>query len=466
MDNKTFEVVAELKSGCYQKINFMRDLIGKDYRLAKYEVEIKDFKERLSQNDDSLTIVEQLVRFRSINHEMIDVEGRIVNDYLSFGHYDQLISKDVYIFVCKVMRKLIFSDTWRGKKGIEQFKIIEKEALNAKIWFLLLIRRQEVENKPFDSNVIVGYLIKRMIRKGSFWDSKPENKAKLMNKVPEFESLITDDAMESASKIVGNLFIAEINYLASKITKEEKDLFRQARAIATAIEFEEVSGYMFPEDVVSSDQLIKKDLEAYDLEGLYKNDQLMNLFRRISRSRYTNRWEMYIAPLGCNLLAHHETTAVFSWLMAIEESKFEKAGEFFVISLFHDDPEIWTDDVPSPCKDRNVTNTGITLREVCDTLEVAAFDEHFYPYLPDGVGRYYSEHVDLNGVPEEEHKLVKKADYLSADFEVLLNIAKGSCHKELADVILKDLERPARTPESHKLLEYFAAQMKQRFIDI
>lgn len=467
MENVVYKTVAGLRKGCETKIELLKSKMNEDSRLLKYDSAIEEFEQEFQKIRQDLETSKLLGEYRNLNRRIAAVEDEMVNEYLSFGHYHIIVDKKVYRFICRLMKRLKCSDAWRGKKGpVEGFKIIESEALKVKIFLLLLIRRQEKEKKPFNSNVIVAYLIKRLIRKEAFWDSKPENKELLRKEVPEFDDLIIEDAMERASQNVKDIFISEIDYLARQISEEEILLFKQASAIATAIEFEQLKPYIIAEDIPSSQERVEKELEKYDKEKLHCNKKMMNLFRRISWSRFTPRWEGYATLLNCDLLSHMYQTAVFVWLMAIETGEFEKAGYYFSIGMFHDDPEMWTDDVPSPCKDRIITDRCVTLREICDVLEVKAFAKYFYPCLSKETADYYLKNVDLNNVPEKDHALVKKADYLSADFECFLNIYMGSHEKEWADVIVNDFKNIPRTVESHKLLEHFVEQMEKKFMEI
>jgi 5'-deoxynucleotidase YfbR-like HD superfamily hydrolase len=460
-NNVIYENVAELKRRCNEKIEFMLGLIGRDFRLDVYNSSVNSFKEFLKNEESGLTIVDQLVKYRKFNNKINAEMGKLVDDYISYSRYNELVTKGTYRFIGSCLGHLKISDAWRGKKGnIDGFKKLEKEALNAKIYFLLLIRRREKEGKDFDSNVIVAYILKRLITKSSFWDSKPENKKNLKEEINELDELIIDDAMERASKIVGNLFIAEINELASRISREEEHLFKQARTLATAIEFKQIKQNLFWQDIEPSEQLLNEEMAKYEVADICENKQIMDLFERMSWSRFTDRWQGYFFTVKCNILAHMLETAVFAWLMAIEMNNFAEAGDLFAIGLFHDLPEVWTDDVPSPCKDRIVTNSGLTLREVTDKMEVKAFDEYFYPCLCKETEVYYRKNIDLNGVKKEFHDMIKKADYFAADYEVWWNIVKGTRDKMLANVIYSSLKRTPRTPETHKVLEEFADNMK------
>lgn len=460
-DNIIYESVATLKRRCKENIEFMVGLIGQDFRLDKYNSSVNSFRDFLKSEDRELSIIKQLEKFRNFNNKINAEMGKLVADYVSYSRYDELVKMSTYRFIGSCLGHLKISDAWRGKKGnTDGFKKLEKEALNAKIYFLHLMRRKEKEGKDFDPNVIVAYILKRLITKSSFWDSKPENKKNLKEEIHELDELIVDDALEKASKIVGNLFIAEINELASRITPEEEYLFKQARTIATAIEFKQIKPYLFYQDVEPSEQLLNEEIKKYEVESICENAKMMDLFERMSWSRFTDRWQGYFFTVKCNILAHMLETAVFAWLMAIEMNNFEEAGHLFMIGLFHDLPEIWTDDVPSPCKDRIVTNSGLTLREVTDKMEVKAFEEYFYPCLCKETETYYRKNIDLNGVKKEYHDFIKKADYFAADYEVWWNVVNGTRDQTLANVIYSSLKRAPRTPETHKVLEEFAEKMK------
>ena len=236
-------------------------------------------------------------------------------------------------------------------------------------------------------------------------------------------------AFEGARKKTGNLFTTKIWQLAAQIGEEEEKLFKQAKAIATAIEFEFLKPFLYSEEIPAIKSLIDEELQKYDTNNVYANKKLIGIFERINRARLTERWEHYETTFLPDLETHMYQTGIFAWLMAIELGKFEEEG--------------------------------VILREICDALEIKGFSKYFYPNISKKAGEYYSKYVDLNGVTEEYHKLIKKADYLSADFEIFLQFQTGSRDADLAKILFRDADETPRTPESHKLLVHFAEQVKK-----
>ena len=61
----------------------------------------------------------------------------------------------------------------------------------------------------------------------------------------------------------------------------------------------------------------------------------------------------------------------------------------------------------------------------------------------------------------QKYEVVKKADNLSANFEIFLQFQTGSRDADLAAILFRDASESPRTPESHKLLVHFAKQVEK-----
>ena len=363
--------------------------------------------------------------------------------------FDEVILKNSYKFVGSCFYKLKTSDSWRGRKDADcTFSKEEKEALNAIIFFILLIKKHKEEGMAFNQNTCIAYVLKRMIRKACTWDAKPENMEYIRNHITDYDVSETNFVHEQFVKSSNKSFVDFLDVLASQISAKERELFSVAKNYANLIEFDQIKDIIFEEDVSKVRDRLHRDADNHNTETFF-NELLKSLITRISWSRNIVRWQGYGATLHCNILCHMYETAVFAWMMALEENyvfgglKYDPAIAFMV-GLFHDIPEIWTDDVPSPCKD-GIFNNGVALRKLLSEQEKEALDKNFYTVFKNpNVVSYFKQNVMLEEIEDESfHKFMKKADYFSADYEVYWNIVVGLRHYRFLE-ILKNSNIPER----------------------
>ena len=325
------------------------------------------------------------------------------------------------------------------------------------IFFILLIKRQVEEGKPFNENACIAYSIKRLIRKACTWDSKPENKEDIRKKSGDYDS--------SENAYVHQLFLVESNkefvdfldVLAAQISDEEKELFSVAKNHANMVEFEQIKDVVFDEDVETVKERLERDARNHNTEK-YFDESLKHLIKRFSWARNIVRWQGYGAPLSCNILCHMLETAIFAWMMAIEENfnwggvRYEPA-KAFEVGLFHDIAEIWTDDVPSPCKD-SILDNGVAIRGLLAEQEKEALEVYFYTAFSDpAMVSFFKNNVMLEELEDEAfHKFIKKADYFSADYEVYWNIVIGFKHYRFLDILKSSNRCEIRTVKQVELI--------------
>lgn len=107
--------------------------------------------------------------------------------------------------------------------------------------------------------------------------------------------------------------------------------------------------------------------------------------------------------------------------------------------------------MPSPVKD---AIPG--LRRATERFELEMVSTHIYANLPEYM-REEMHSVMLEETGQERYKeLIKKADYLSADFECLRNIIAGSKDPYFKNVVEKDIGDKKLTPIFQETLEAIA----------
>ncbi len=145
--------------------------------------------------------------------------------------------------------------------------------------------------------------------------------------------------------------------------------------------------------------------------------------------------------IECPVLGHLFDTALFGYFSVLEQFSDErKATQMFWMGIFHDVPETWTGDFPSPIK-KMIPG----LREAIKRYEEKELELHFYANLPD----FISDKIRKLLAKEEEdfefRRYFKGADYLSADAECYRQYLSGSRDKYFLQVPLENFDHDLKT---------------------
>ena len=171
---------------CYNSLQFLHDTIQGNDALHNYSVSIN----RLKQKVDVLAVGDyDRTRLANINQAFWDIfekSREIIRFYLAAGNYNRLVTPEIYKFMASRLFKLKKTDAWRGKmQKTDGFKKEEKEALQAMVYTVLAVYRQEVEGKVFNKSASIGFFMLRILKKSYTWDAKPYNKRALRDAVHE-----------------------------------------------------------------------------------------------------------------------------------------------------------------------------------------------------------------------------------------------------------------------------------------
>ena len=386
--------------------------------------------------------------------------------------FEGRIYKNAYRFLGSTFFKLKEAESWRGRRDRAcVFKKEEKEALNAMSAVILWIDYAIKTKTKINMDACIAYIINRIIRKSLTWDYKPENIRYIRQKFAGYTEKEAEYVRDFFVKATDEEFVAEIERMAKQISDDEERIFQVAKHFAHWIEFEQIKGTIYKENTSAIEFDLKMQLAEFKINE-YISESLAKLLYQLSWSRNIVRWQSCGAVLDCNILCHMFETAILGWFMAHEfnrefgYAKFSPA-QVFIIGLFHDISEIWTDDIPSPCKNNIGSEQDGLLRPVTEQQERDALMEHFYPSFSPEVAAYFKQNVMLEELKDEElHKLLKNADYLSADYECYWQICKGSRIAKFVNIIKtsiddtekscaseNDIDVGVRTPECYKLLK-------------
>lgn len=349
----------------------------------------------------------------------------------------QLVTEKVVEAIWELLTKLMSILRWSAYIADYRFNELNKQALNAIIAYFLAIEAKEAGHE-IDITRFPKIVINRVFEKMFLCDIREdfvENILKDGNiKHERFDEIIEKEIIQ----LMGEDFA---RFIQIGRDWEETKIFQGATKIATKMEIEQIRGSIYKRDFLRVQSEIGDTLNRYNNFPGFARISLeyseeMNIFRQISALRNRIRWQKWLGAVPCSVLGHNFEVAIFSYLMALKKYGDEEiATKCFFIGVFHDVPETFTGDMPSPIKD---AIPG--LRQATEYFELKMMEEHIYSKLPEHLSEAIHM-VMMEEYEQEEYKpLIKQADHLSADFECMRQIIAGSREKYFVEVLRRDLE--------------------------
>lgn len=186
------------------------------------------------------------------------------------------------------------------------------------------------------------------------------------------------------------------------------------------------------------------------------NDGQSSFYSLIFRQKYIKRWGLMNSTMPENLTEHSAETAVLAHALAVIGNKYfgksydpAKTAE---LALFHDVPEVYTGDLPTPIK-----YFSPQMRESYSEIEENAIRE-LTSKLPEEMRDIYEE-ILREGDDPELKKLVKAADKLSAYIKALTEETAGNREFSKARKTISEALDRMDCPE----LDYFRAHFLDSF---
>lgn len=245
-----------------------------------------------------------------------------------------------------------------------------------------------------------------------------------------------------------------IRYLQVDPNCLEVQIYQAATKIATWIELHEIRNLIDKKDFRTKRKQLQKALHNFSVLPCYRkimHPRYKELFRNFSKLRNRIRWAKHPTNVKSSVLGHMFDVACYAYLMSLEENpnNQELATQYFFMGVFHDLPECWTGDMPSPIKD---SIPG--LRKATEDFENQVMEKHVYSQLPKYMEKAIRS-VMLEDKENIEYKvLLKKADNLSAYVECWREIDAGSHHYYYRNVIKGDYNKKNNlTPSFCNLME-------------
>ena len=176
-----------------------------------------------------------------------------------------------------------------------------------------------------------------------------------------------------------------------------------------------------------------------------------SFFAYIARMKYIGRWGLMRSTVPENIQEHSHMVAVLAHALAvIRRDKFGGTidpGHVATVALYHDAPEIFTGDLPTPVKYANPA-----IRDAYKAVEQSASDR-LVAMLPDEMRPAFGQL--LSETDPEVLALVKAADKLSAHLKCLEELKAGNREfQQAAEQTLRALES-YRLPELDYFIETF-----------
>ena len=373
------------------------------------------------------------------------------------------VTKKLYIAVDNVFRRLVLLRRWSSVMTDDQYDELAKQAFNCLVTFFLAWYAT-FAGYPINWTLFPKIALYRAFQKAYVLSDISES---TIEQICNMGKVKMEDVKRVTWEIIAEKTNAEIaTELCNAWESKEARIYRAATKIATYIEFCEAKNN-FSGDYAGKLHEIVRGLKHYeDIPGFNElsdpRNPVFKVLETISRLRNQNRWAAYARALDCSVLGHLFDTAIFAYFMSLEqnpEDEMEATRKFF-IGLFHDIPEGWTKDIPSPIKDRIPG-----FREADELYEMKMVEEHMFSVLPERLRIETKAVMMEDGDNADVKPFLKGADYLSASSECMRNLVGGTrdynffraCHDLQTKI---DNSKVVVTPEAQKFYHYILKKIE------
>lgn len=325
-------------------------------------------------------------------------------------------NEKIFKSLIEVFKKLNNQRRWTAFLTESRYDEIAKQALNCIVSFILATEAEN-QGQPIKWELFPKIAIFRAFQKAYVFFDTPEHKCRAICEIGNipFEKEFSKTTLDIIEECTDKEFT---EFLSAGYGSVEETIYKAATKIATSLELRENREKINGNYIKELEQVIKTMSKYEFVPGFNQTSNAdskeFQAFKKVSELRNQNRWSVYSYRVECSVLGHLFDTAIFAYLIALEEGKSEEiATKYFFIGIFHDVAEAFTRDIPSPIKDRIPG-----FREATEKYELFCMEEYFYPLLSD-VSKAAVKSVMLESKENEEYKkIIKGADYLSAATEI------------------------------------------------
>lgn len=324
----------------------------------------------------------------------------------------------------EVFKRLNNLRRWTNFITEGKYDEISKQALNCNICYVLALEAEQ-NGIPILWERFPKIAIYRAFQKAYVNYDTPEHILKEICDLGEipFEKAFGEVTEKTIAELTDESFASWVKEGCG--TTEER-IYKAATKIATFLELKELQGHMNGGYATKYEEVVKsmgkyEDIPGFitlsDTEGGY-----FKVFRAISKLRNQNRWAAYSYLVDCSVLGHLFDTAVFAYLMTLEKGETEAvATKCFFMGIFHDVPEAFTRDIPSPIKDKIPG-----FRDLTEQYELMMMEKNVYPFLSEETANSLREVMFEDEQNLKFKKLMKGADYMSAVSEIWRQLKAGT----------------------------------------
>ena len=178
-----------------------------------------------------------------------------------------------------------------------------------------------------------------------------------------------------------------------------------------------------------------------------------SFFAMLSRMKLISRWGLMRNSMPENIAEHSFDTALLAHALAVIKNKRfggnVDAGRVVMLALYHDAPEIFTGDMPTPVKYFNPS-----IRNEYKQVEKASLLK-LLSYLPDDLREDYEDVMVPKPEDKELLRIVKAADKLSALIKCIEEEKAGSREFKKAAAAQEKTLKEMNMPEVECFMKEF-----------
>ena len=360
-----------------------------------------------------------------------------------------IVTPQDLVSINTMLYELICLDRWSEiLDSSGKYTELAKQEFNTMIAYVWAIEAMH-EGVNVDLTVFPKIAIRRSFRKTIQCDISEHNLDVIFNlgsvSKTNFDQMIHDMFSELTSKEFQNHLAYESDSLESKI-------YKGATKLATLIELEEIATSVSPKEYKKKHHQLQNDCKNFSyLPGYGKifSNEYLEIFRDCSQIRNRIRWAKHPKNVKSTVLGHMFDVAVFSYLMSLEVNPLDEklATQYFFMGVFHDFPEKWTGDMPSPIKD-----SVEGLREATEKFENQVMQENVYIHLPSYQVDYIKRVMLEDDANADFKSFLKIADTFSAFVECWREADAGSKHRYYLDILKKNFKDKEKLSYNFRLL--------------
>ena len=364
----------------------------------------------------------------------------------------------------EVFKRLNILRRWTSFVTEDRFNELSKQSLNCIVAYLLASYAEKAGN-TIKWERFPKIALYRAYQKAYVYFDTPEHIIEDICEIGEIPKNAFNDVTREF--ILENTNSQFTDFLCECIGTYELRIYRAATKIATYIEVSEISYRAHGKKILTKIREIISSIHEFDdIPGIEEiidmEGNVFEILQMISSLRNKNRWASYAYGIECSVLGHLFDTAVFAYFMSLEDTADEQeAAKAFFMGVFHDIAEAWTTDIPSPIKDRIPG-----FRKATELYELKVLSEEVYYKVPEFLAIKLKEVMFEDEANKKYKKLLKGADYLSADSECWRQCVAGSRDVYFRIAIEKRVPKikdgsVLLTPVCGELFEYFMDYAKK-----